>query len=68
MQDTTQDLTLIPEIMSLKEVSDFIGVGKSTAIKFIKENKIKHLKIGREYRIIKKSLIEFLEAKNNDGR
>lgn len=60
--------SIISEIMSLAEVSNYVGVSKSTALKFIKQNPIKHLKIGREYKIIRKSLIEFLEAKNNGSR
>ena len=50
----------LPDILTLKDVSDYLGVGRKTALGFVKQNFIKHLKIGREYKIIKKSLIEFM--------
>ena len=61
MTDTQRTSAFAPEVMSLQDVSEYLGVTKGTALRFVMQHRIKHLKIGREYRIIRKSLLEFLE-------
>lgn len=53
--------------MSLKDVGEFIGVARKTALDFIKHNQIKFLKVGREYKILKHSLVSFWEVNQYGG-
>lgn len=55
-----------PDVVSFKDMRVMLGgknkpLGRTTAYKLLKENKIKNIrKIGREYRIPKISIINYL--------
>ncbi len=55
-----------PDIVSLEDMRTMLGgknkkLGRTTAYKLLKENKIKNAKkVGREYRIPKNSIINYL--------
>lgn len=57
-----------PDVVSLKDMRTMLGskdkkLGRTTAYKLLKENKIKNVKkVGREYRIPKNSIINYLLA------
>lgn len=46
----------------LDEVADIIGVTTRTLYTYIKEGKLKAVKVGRAWRITDKALTEFLET------
>ncbi len=48
---------LVKEIMDVKELSQYLGIGKSKIYQLIKQKKIPASKIGRQYRF-SKSVIE----------
>lgn len=48
------------DVLTVKEVSDILGVSKQMVRSLIADGKIKSIKIGREYRITKKNLILFI--------
>jgi excisionase family DNA binding protein len=56
MLDTCKDL------LTVKEVSNILGVSKQMVRSLVKNQKIKSIKIGREYRITKKNLIDFING------
>ena len=56
--------TNYPDILSVAQLMDILQIGRILAYKLIEEKKIKALKIGREYKIIKNSVLEFI---NNGG-
>lgn len=56
--------TNYPDIISVAQLMDILQIGRILAYKLIEEKKIKALKIGREYKIIKNSVLEFI---NNGG-
>ena len=56
--------TNYPDILSVAQLMKILQIGRILAYKLIEEKKIKALKIGREYKIIKKSVLEFI---NNGG-
>lgn len=49
-----------PEIISVDQVIKLLQIGKVLAYKLIREKKIKAVKIGREYKIIKSSVIDLI--------
>ena len=53
-----------PDILSVAQLMEILQIGRILAYKLIEEKKVKALKIGREYKIIKNSVLEFI---NNGG-
>jgi len=49
-----------PDVLDLKQVCAILRVSMKTGYTLIQEDKIKHLKIGREYRIPKLFLLNYL--------
>lgn len=58
-----------PDIVEISQLSEMLNISKYSAYKLITENKIKHLVIGRKYRILKVYVIEYINdqiEKNTD--
>jgi len=51
----------LPEILTLKQVAEFLQVSNLTIQRAIKAGRLKAFKPGRDYRILKEDLIEFIE-------
>lgn len=49
-----------PDVVNVIELSEMLGVCNKTAYKLLQEKKIKHIKIGKVYKIPKIYIIEFL--------
>ena len=64
MIEKYKELELYPDVLSLKEVAQYVHVSKDTIRNECLKGKLKHLRIGRLYKITKENLIEFLE--NNE--
>ena len=60
--------TTYPDIVDITQMRKMLGgIGVTLAYKLLKQRKIKSLKIGREYKIPKSCIIEYLiENKEND--
>ena len=57
-------LSSYPEIMNIDQMCDALGgISTRTGYKLLKEVKIKSIKVGREYRIIKTYVTDFLLGK-----
>lgn len=57
-------LSAYPEIMNIDQMCDALGgISTRTGYKLLKEGKIKSIKVGREYRIIKTYVTDFLLGK-----
>ena len=56
-----------PDIVNIKQMRNMLGgIGVTLAYKLLKEGKIKYVKIGREYKIPKTFIINYLlQAKSN---
>lgn len=53
-----------PEVMNIDQMCNALGgISTRTGYKLLKEGKIKSIKVGREYRIIKKYVTDFLLGK-----
>lgn len=59
--------TSYPDIVDITQMRKMLGgIGVTLAYKLVKERKIKSIKIGREYKIPKSYIIEYLlDAKEN---
>ena len=51
-----------PDILNADELMKLLKISKKTANKLLKENQIKHINTGREYRIPKIYVIDYLMA------
>jgi len=49
-----------PEVMTIKDVCEFLSISRVTAYRFLQENNIKYMFVGREYRVSKESLSKHL--------
>lgn len=50
------------DVLTVKEVQTIIRTGRNSTYKLIKENKIKHICVGKKILIPKQYLIEFLKT------
>ena len=56
--------TNYPDILSVSQLMELLQIGKVLAYKLIVNKKIKALKIGREYKIIKQSVIDYINGRS----
>ena len=54
----------LPDALSAKEVSEALRINIKTAYKLIKSGTLPSVKIGREYRVAKAELINFLRRRD----
>jgi len=55
-----------PDMMNVEQLQDALNIGRSLAYKLLRENKIRAVRLGKNYRIPKKSLIEYVLGKQKD--
>lgn len=53
------------EILTVETLMEYLAIGKTTAYALLKSGKIKAFKIGRIYKIPKKSVDEYVEQMRN---
>lgn len=53
-----------PDIVTLKEMQEMLGIGKRLAYKLLHSGKIKGVKVGHVYRIPKCRIIEYVMSEN----
>lgn len=56
-----------PDVMNIAQLSKLLGVSTKLTTELLKENRIKYIKIGREYRIVKIHVLEYLDAVPEKG-
>ena len=49
------------DVLTVKEVADFLKISKKSVYAMLQENQIRHRKIGRIYRIPKVAIEEYLQ-------
>jgi len=52
----------LPDILTLKQVAEFLQVSNITIQRAIQTGKLKAFKPGRDYRILKEDLISYIES------
>lgn len=61
MKNTTTIFSSYPDVVSVEQLSQMLGISTKTAYKLLKEKKIKAITIGRTYRIPKIFVLDYLE-------
>ena len=50
-----------PELVSVSDLMNMLSIGRVLAYKLITDKKVKAVKIGREYKIVKNSVISLIQ-------
>jgi excisionase family DNA binding protein len=58
----------LSEILTLKQVAEFLQVSPLTIQRAIKAGKLKAFKPGRDYRILKEDLIAYIEGERGEQK
>ena len=53
-----------PDIISVYQLMELLQIGKVLAYKLIESKKFKAVKIGRDYKILKNSVIDFINERS----
>lgn len=57
-----------PDLVNVTQMCAMLGgISVKTGYRLLKSGKIRHLKVGREYRIPKLCLLEYLAGENENG-
>lgn len=48
-----------PDILTVSDIQQALGIGRNTAYKLLKEKQIKSIRIGNKYKIPKRCLIAY---------
>lgn len=62
-QKIGQTSTTLPEIMDVKQLSQYLGIGKSKIYNLIRNKKIPASRIGRQYKFSKEVIEHWLKEK-----
>ena len=55
----------LPDILTVKELSDYLKIHEATIKKFLKSGKLKGFKASRDWRITKEAVVQWIDEKNN---
>lgn len=61
-------LEAYPDIMSIADIRDALGIGRTKAYELVNTGQIKSIRIGNTIRIPKQSLLAFIEAAEYNHR
>ena len=56
--------TTYPDLVNIKQLTKMLGIGITLAYRLVKNNTIKAIKVGREYKIPKRNVISYLTKKD----
>lgn len=56
--------TSYPDVVNIIQLKEMLGIGITLAYRLVKQNTIKAMKIGREYKIPKANIISYLVDEN----
>ena len=51
-----------PDVVSIPDLMKMLNIGRNTAYRLLQNGKLKSIKIGKQYRIPKQFIIEYLES------
>ena len=54
--------TNYPDVVSINELMTMLNVGKNTAYNLLQSGTLKSIKVGKQYRIPKRFIIEYLNC------
>lgn len=56
--------TTYKDVVTVKQLAEMLGIGITLAYRLVKQNAIKYIKVGREYKIPKHCVINYLVKKS----
>ena len=62
MENKYRDLSDLPMILRVEDLMPILGIGRNTAYELIRSGQIRSVRIGRQIRIPREALLEFLEG------
>ena len=60
MENKCRDLQDLPMTLRVEELMPILGIGRNTAYELIRSGQIRNIRIGRQIRIPRDALLEFL--------
>ena len=67
MEDTNLNkvmFTTYKDVVTVKQLAEMLGIGITLAYRLVKQKTIQSIKVGREYKIPKHCVINYLEKKS----
>lgn len=55
-----------PDVVEVSDLQEMLNIGRNSAYNLIRNNKIKHFKVGKAIKIPKVYIIEFMQSICND--
>nr|WP_197217063.1 helix-turn-helix domain-containing protein [Cytobacillus firmus] len=52
----------MPEVLEVKDLQDFLGIGRSQAYKLVKSNSFHTVRVGKRILVSKKSFLKWFEG------
>ena len=56
--------TSYPDLVNINQLKEMLGIGITLAYRLVRNNAIQSLKVGRQYKIPKRSVIAYLTNQN----
>ena len=53
----------LPMTLSVRDLTEVLGVSRNTAYEQVRSGKIRSIRVGRQFRIPKEAVLDFLEGK-----
>lgn len=63
MENKYRDLNDLPTILRVEDLMPLLGIGRNTAYELIRSGQIRSVRIGRQIRIPREALLEFLDGR-----
>ena len=61
MENNYRSLDDLPVTLRVEDLMPILGIGRNTAYELVRSGKLRSIRVGRQVRIPKTALIEFLE-------
>ena len=52
----------LPEVLTIRELARILRIGLNSAYNLVRQGQVKSVKIGKQYRIPRRSVQEYMEA------
>ena len=63
MENKCRDLHGLPMTLRVEDLMPLLGIGRNTAYQLIRSGQIRSVRIGRQIRIPREALLEFLDGR-----
>ena len=63
MENKYRDLHEVPVTLRVEDLMPLLGIGRKTAYELIRSGQIRSIRVGRQIRIPREALLEFLDGR-----